>query len=278
MRRAANGSAFAAEEDVAVAAHAGVARPFVAGQADETARRVEFRRQPVELGPERVGDLKVVALVADDVDEGSIARVAEIALRRAHADGLSALPVQIAPIASQRRVGGDAHRIGAGKLLAVRHEPQFEIAGGVGHEIFQHARAVAGLDRDALRQAAHRPRRHERDDLVGLRGRIAPHVLGDDGEAERLAGDRKRGPDRLPLRRRARHQREAGLLGQLGEFVGGEGIDRGLELDALLAIGLQAEAGRALPAVAQPHGERVAGAQIAAADANEQRVRRTAGC
>ena len=37
----------------------------------------------------------------------------------------------------------------------------------------------------------------------------------------------------------------------------------------LLDIGLQAPAGRALPAVADADGQRVAGTQIAAADADE---------
>ena len=120
VRRAADRAAFVAIEDVAVAAHAGIARPFVAGQADELARHVEFRGEPVELLPERVGDLKVVALVADHVDEGRIARIAEIAFRRAHADGLAALSVQVAPVAAQRRGRDHAQRIGAGKLLAVR--------------------------------------------------------------------------------------------------------------------------------------------------------------
>ena len=53
------------------------------------------------------------------------------------------------------------------------------------------------------------------------------------------------------LRCRPRHQREGRLLRQLGEFVGREGVDRGLELDTLLAIGLQPKAGRTLPAVAE---------------------------
>ena len=46
------GPPFPAVEDIAIAAHPGVAGPLVARQADETARRVEFRREPVELGPE----------------------------------------------------------------------------------------------------------------------------------------------------------------------------------------------------------------------------------
>src|SRR5439155_27273124 len=95
VRGAADGAALATEEDVAVAAHAGIPRPLVAGQAYEPTRHVERGGQAVELGPERVGDMKIVALVADDVEEGEIARVTEIAFSRAHADGFAALPVQV---------------------------------------------------------------------------------------------------------------------------------------------------------------------------------------
>src|SRR5262245_22052962 len=176
-RRKTGRAAFAPEEDVAVAAHAGVARPLVTRQAHETARRIERRGQSIELGPERVGDLKIVALVADHVDEGQIAGIAEIAFRRAHADGFAALPVQVAPVAPQRCGRNNAQRVGARELLAVRHEPQVEIAGRVGDEIVQHARAVAALDRDALRQSADRTRWDERERLLGLARRVAPRIL-----------------------------------------------------------------------------------------------------
>ena len=118
VRRAADRPALAAVEDVAVAAHAGVAGPFVAGQADELAGLVERGGQPVELLPERVGDLEVVALVAGDVDERLVARVAEVVFRRAGADGLAALAVQVAPVAPQRARLHHAQRIGARQLLA----------------------------------------------------------------------------------------------------------------------------------------------------------------
>src|SRR6187431_74481 len=59
---------------------------------------------------------------------------------------------------------------------------------------------------------------------------------------------------------------------ELAEFVRGKGIDRGPQLDTLLDIGLQAPARRALPAVADADGQRIARAQIAAADANEDGV------
>ena len=117
-------------EDVAVAAHAGVAGPFVARHADEATRLVECGGQTVELLPEPVGYLKVVALVADDIDEGLVAGVAEIAFGRIGADGLATLTMQVAPIAPQRRTRDNAQRIGARQFLAgLGTHPQLNVAG-----------------------------------------------------------------------------------------------------------------------------------------------------
>src|SRR3954471_20636570 len=104
MRRAPDRTSFPAVKDIAIAAHAGIAGPFVPRETNEPAGNVELGRQPVEFGPEGIGDLKVIALMADHVDERRVARVAEIGVSSAHADGLSALPVQIAPITAQRRL------------------------------------------------------------------------------------------------------------------------------------------------------------------------------
>jgi len=134
-------------------------------------------------------------------------------------------------------------------------------------------RPIAGLGRNALGQPSDRPRWHERKLLTGFGRRVAPHVLGDYGEAERFSGDRQRRPDCLPRRRRPRDQSKTGLLRKLAELVGCESVDGGLELDERLAIGLQPVARRALPAVAETYRERIAGAQITAPDTDEQRVR-----
>ena len=96
-----NSAALVAIEDIAVAAHARVAGPFVARHADEAPWLVECGGQPVELLPEFVGYLKVVALMADDIHERLIARVAKVAFCRIGADRLAALRMQIAPIAPQ---------------------------------------------------------------------------------------------------------------------------------------------------------------------------------
>src|SRR4029077_9351178 len=80
VRRAADRPALVPIEDVTVAAHPGVARPFVSRQANKSSGLVQVRGEPVELRPECVGDLEVVALMADHVDERRIARIAEIGL------------------------------------------------------------------------------------------------------------------------------------------------------------------------------------------------------
>src|SRR5438093_1006356 len=95
-----NAAVFMAEEHVAVTAHAGVARPLVTGQTDEAPRHIESRCQSIELSPKCVGDLEVVALMSDDVDERLITRVTEITFRGAGADGFTALTMQVTPIAS----------------------------------------------------------------------------------------------------------------------------------------------------------------------------------
>ena len=189
MRGAVNRTTFVAVEHVAVTAHAGIARPLIARQANETPRHVELRREPVELAPERIGDLEIITLVADHVDEGGIAGIAEIVFGRSHANGFTALPMQIAPVAPQWSGRHDPHGIGAGELFAIGHHLQVEIAGNVGDQIFQNEWAVAGFAGDDFGQAAQRLRRHQPEHRIGLRRRVAPHVLRQDRKAERLAGD-----------------------------------------------------------------------------------------
>ena len=84
VRRAPDGAALGREVDVAVAAERGIAGPFVARQGDEPAGFVETPGDAIELGPEGIGDLEVVALVAAGVDEGAVAgeRSADSSRRR----------------------------------------------------------------------------------------------------------------------------------------------------------------------------------------------------
>src|SRR5262249_25135587 len=136
---------------------------------------IEFRRETIELLPECIGDLKIVPLVPNNIDEGEIASIAEVTFRRPHADGFAALPMQVAPVAAQGCVGRDTQRVGARNLLAMSEYPQVNIAGRVYDEILQHTWAIAGLDRNAFRQAAHRARWHQREIAMSLRRGVSPH-------------------------------------------------------------------------------------------------------
>ena len=252
-------AALAAVEDVAVAAQAGVAGPFVSRHAHEAPGLVERGRQAVELLPERIGDLKIVALVSDDIDERLVAGVTEVAFSGVGANRFAALAMQVAPIAPQRRAGHDTQRIGAGELLVGLGivQAQFDIAGLGNREVADDARPLLRVWSNVRRQALDRPRRREPERTVDPGG-IAPQVLGHDGEAKRLARDDQRRQNGPPARRGAGNESEAGRKRKLGELVGCKGIDVDLELEALLAIGLQPQARRALAAVAETDGQGLA--------------------
>ena len=158
-----------------------------------------MRGKRVQLLPKSVGDLEIVALVADHVDEGFVAGVAEIVFRRSHPDGLAALAVQIGPIAPQRRGADDPQRIGARHLPAFGLHRELYVAGVGSDKVFDHPRAVAFLDGDAVGQPAQRARGCKLQGAGRILGRIAPHVLGDDGEPEWLADNRKRGHRSLSI-------------------------------------------------------------------------------
>ena len=86
-------SAFLHEEDVAIAAESGVARPFVARKDDEPPIFVKGAGEIVELVPEGGGDLEIIALVAHAVEKGPVARELDQLSRRVGTDRLLRLPV-----------------------------------------------------------------------------------------------------------------------------------------------------------------------------------------
>ena len=119
-------------EHVAVAAKPGVARPFIAGKDDEAAIFGELGGQLVELGPECLGDLEVVALMADRVEECLVAGEEMEVARRVGPDGLLRLTMQVAPIGQQRRVLDNAKRVGGrDRRAAVVDHLDDQVAGRV---------------------------------------------------------------------------------------------------------------------------------------------------
>src|SRR5260370_32565873 len=93
VRRAPDRAAFPAVKDIAITTHAGIARPFVTRKANEPPGNVELRRKPVELLPELIGNLEIITLLPDHVDERRVTRLAEIGFRCTHPDCFTALAV-----------------------------------------------------------------------------------------------------------------------------------------------------------------------------------------
>ena len=113
-----DGLAFVAVVHVAIAAHGGVRRPFVARDADELTWPVEVFCQGVEFAPERAGDLEVIALVAHDVEVRLVPAELEIFPRRIGAQCLVRLAVRVAPEMDESGVLGHyAQRVGAAQFV-----------------------------------------------------------------------------------------------------------------------------------------------------------------
>src|SRR6185369_14361479 len=122
------------------------------------------------------------------------------------------------------------------------------------------------------RQAPDRHRRLQREAAADAMAGISPLVLALEAERERLAHAALRRQDSLVEHRRTRHHGKRRLDRKLDEVVGCERIDQDLELESRLAEGLDADAGRALPRIADADDDAVAFAEKAALDADRQRL------
>ena len=264
VRGAVDGLALVPVVHVAVAAHGRVGGPLVARDADEAARPVEFARERVELAPERTRDLEVVALMPHDVEEGLVAAELEILARRVGAEGLVRLAVRVAPEVDERG------------LLSPR-----PAAGCCGTAPGRSRRARAPCDRpdrrcaDPSTTAAKRPGANR---SVAGRPAIGPSASSRSVRSTRLEGlphlssalidSRNGSPARTSVGSTARQctpgpgtMANLRAVRQRHVVVGGDGIGEHAELELAFAIGLHANAGRALPAVAETDGDGVAGRQ-----------------
>lgn len=196
-------TAFVQVQHVAVAAQAGIARPFVAGEDHEAAGFVVAGGQGVQVLPEFLGDLEIVALVAHRVQEGAVAREQDELLGGVGADGLFRLAVQVGPVVVARRLRGDAARV------AARHDPvavqdfQAQVAGLGGDDAFDRVGIGAGGHFEGLGHPRHAQVAAQGVAALRLVGGVAPFVLALEAQAQRLAGQRQTGqhglvPDRGP--------------------------------------------------------------------------------
>jgi hypothetical protein len=98
--------AVAQEHDVAVAAGAGVAAPFGARIADKASRLVEFVDQFHRLVPAAFGDVEIVGGVAQHIEAGDVAAVAQVIAGVVGADGVVRVHMQVGVQRAQRAVAG----------------------------------------------------------------------------------------------------------------------------------------------------------------------------
>ena len=109
-----------------------------------------------------------------------------------------------------------------------------------------HNRKATRREPQRRRQARDRSISFEAQRAIDEVRRIAPFVVGLDREAERLAGAHQRRQHRAPMHARARHDANFRALRQRHVVVGGDRVGEDAKLELALAIGLHANAGRAL--------------------------------
>jgi len=118
-------------EHIPITSNGRIGRPLVTGNTDKCAGLIEPRRHLIELIPKITGDLKVIALMRADIEEGPIATEQEILFGSVRTECLIRLPMQIAPVVDTARVGCDTEWIGSRNLFSVGIEHTHEEIGRV---------------------------------------------------------------------------------------------------------------------------------------------------
>ncbi len=98
---------------------AGIARPFISGDGHKPAILVIGRGQFIQMRPEIIGNLKIIALMTSNIQKRLVARKVEIFAGGANADRLATLGVHIAPKMRDRGIANN-QRISRGKPCASR--------------------------------------------------------------------------------------------------------------------------------------------------------------
>ena len=271
---AVDGPALVPVPDVVVAAEGGVARPLVAGEGHEPARLVELGGELVELPPERVRNLEVVPLVAADVEERPVAGELEVGAGGVGPDRLLALAVEVAPIVAVRGVGLDAKGVRLRERLPVLAEDPDPALPRIGDREAVHLPAERpGPERDGFGQALDRPAvGGEAEGPLHPVARVAPPVLALEAQPEAIPGPAKGRQDGDPLHPRPRPDVDGrmGAVRQRDVLVARERVGEHPELEARLHEGLEPQARRALPPVAETDDDPVTLREIAVA-ANVER-------
>ena len=287
VRRPVDGLALVQVEHVAVTPQAGVARPLVAREGHEPVVLGELGGQVVEMGPEGVGDLEVVALVGHHVQERPVPGEGMEVAGRVGADGLLGLAVEISPPWQQprpctHRSGLDPERVRRGDRRAgprtALHQLEPHQARFFDGQVVGHHGERSRPEHHLVEQAGNRMHRpvvgHAADAERGVSPvtRVTPPVVASHREPERFPGRADRRDDETPGHRRPGHDGHLGLYRELHVVVGGDGVDEDPELEGVLAERLEANAGTPAPGVAEAQHDLVALAQVAPDHLDVQRL------
>ncbi len=146
-------------------------------------------------------------------------------------------------------------------LAAIVEHAQDALTRRVDEQALDHRGKIPWREAHRRRQSRDRPVRLQSQAAVDEIGRIAPLVVGLDAQAKRLAHPHQRRQHGTPAHARPGHDGDLRAFGQGDVVIGGDRVGKDAELELALAVGLQADAGRALPAVAEADGDGVAGAE-----------------
>ena len=256
----------AQEQHVAVAAERGVAGPLVTRKYHEPSRFIRLPGEPLQVLPERTRDLEVVALVAGEVQSGKVAGEAEVLLRRARADGLLGLAVQVAPVAAPPKARIDHHGVAAEWYAGprvLRLEGDRQVARRVDRQTIEADGPLRAADLQRAGQPAHRTARSHTETGRFRGGWVAPAILRLRQHAERRSRRAHSRQQRAPAHRRTGHDRDRGHSRHLLEAIGGDRVDQNPQLEGRLAERLHADTGAAARTVAEAHLDTVALSQEA---------------
>ena len=101
MRGTSNLSAFVTEKNIAVATYRSVTRPFVSWKNNKSPLLVVFGCEFIKVLPKSIVDLKVVGLMAGDVQKSLVTGELKVVARCGEANRFAALPMKITPVARE---------------------------------------------------------------------------------------------------------------------------------------------------------------------------------
>ena len=155
VRASPDGTTFFGEDDVAVTANSRIAGPLIAGKCREPSGLVPVGRHVVQMLPETVLDLKVIPLMADNVEEGLVAGEIHIVLDPSDPDGLAALAMKIAPVTRKPAIS-DYNRACCGNGVSLYSQRKYDTARRCTADVFNRDRLLCPVEIDEFRQSLDR--------------------------------------------------------------------------------------------------------------------------